>query len=117
MQVVIEEVNPRDNNLVNIFSFNASKDYEATESLEFVQNAFAQLRKDNIGSNEGKALRKYCHNIKTAVRSVVEEGKILPLVEEVLAKVYSKLQGKAVRDYEVKLVRLIRDQKSWTIQA
>ena len=55
MQVVIEKVNSSDDNLVN-FSFNTSKDYEATESLEFVQNAFAQLRKDNIGSNEGKAL-------------------------------------------------------------
>ena len=56
MQVEIEKVNSRDDNIVNIFSFNTSKDYEATESLEFVQNAFAQLRKDNIGSNEGKAL-------------------------------------------------------------
>ena len=47
----------------------------------------------------------------------MEERKILPLVEEVLAEVYSKLQGKAGQNYEVKLVRLIRDQKSWAIQA
>ena len=75
MQVVIEKVNSSDDNLVN-FSFNTSKDYEATESLEFVQNAFAQLRKDNIGSNEGKALQKLCHNIKTALRKRSGETKI-----------------------------------------
>ena len=64
MQVEIEKVNASDDNLVNIFSFNTSKDYEATESLEFVQNAFAQLRKDNIGSNEGKALQNYATTLK-----------------------------------------------------
>ena len=42
----------------------------------------------------------------------MEESKILPLVEEVLVKVCSKLQEKAVRDYEVKVVRLIRDQEN-----
>ena len=54
MQVEIEIVDSNDNNFVNIFSFNYEiKDYEATESLvffEFVQNAFALLRKDSIGS-------------------------------------------------------------------
>ena len=50
----IDIVDSNDNNFVNIFSFNYEiKNYEATESLvffEFVQNAFAQLRKDSIGS-------------------------------------------------------------------
>ena len=41
----------------------------------------------------------------------MEEKKILPLVEEVLAEVNSKLQGKAGQNYEEKLVRLIRDQE------
>ena len=41
----------------------------------------------------------------------MEEKEILPLVEEVLAEVNSKLQGKAGQNYEEKLVRLIRDQE------
>ena len=44
MQVEVEIVNSSDDNLVNILVLTPSKDYEATESLEFVQNAFAQLR-------------------------------------------------------------------------
>ena len=49
MQVDIDIIDSKDDNFVNIFSFNNKiKDYEATESLvffELVQNAFAQLRK------------------------------------------------------------------------
>ena len=93
------------------FNTDDSKEYEVTENfvlLESVQDAFAPAtHKGNIGSKGSKLHANHCQNIKTALRSVVEEKKILPLVEEVLAKVYSKLQGKAVRDYEVKVVRLI----------
>ena len=48
MQVDINLVDSKDDNFVNILVLTPSKDYEATESLEFfefVQNAFAQLRK------------------------------------------------------------------------
>ena len=51
---IIALVDSNDNNLCQYSSFNYEiKEYEATESLEFfefVQNAFALLRKDSIGS-------------------------------------------------------------------
>ena len=68
MQVDIDIIDSNDDNFVNIFSFNNKiKDYEATESLvffELVQNAFAQLRKDSIGSKGQEASENFATTLK-----------------------------------------------------
>ena len=163
MQVDIDSVNSNDDNLVHILVLTTRlKNNEATESLVFLKlfkTHSLSYAERNIGSNGFKAHTEYCQNIKTALRSVVEETKILPHIDEFLVwrllqatgkgcvklqgedsqvdprpevlddpsserpEVYSKLQGKAILNHELKTVRLIRDKKacrdkkSWTIQA
>ena len=58
-------------------------------------------------------------NVKTLKLQKKRSGrkKSYHKLENSWSEVCSKLQGKAVQNYEVKIVRLIRDQKSWTIQA
>ena len=54
------------------------KNNEAKESLVFLSlfKTHAQATPDSIGSKGAKALTNYCQNIKTALRSVVEEKEI-----------------------------------------
>ena len=69
MQVEIDIVDSKDDNFVNIFSFNNEiKDYEATESLVFlklVQNALLSYARQHRVKRI-KGIWKFCHNIKTA---------------------------------------------------
>ena len=64
---IINEVYSDDNDNL-AFSFNCEvKKYEVTENLvffELVQNAFAQLRKDSIGSNGSKAYENFATTLK-----------------------------------------------------
>ena len=86
--VLLDSVNSNDDNLVNILVLTTRlKNNEATESLVFLKlfkTHSLSYAERNIGSNGFKAHTEYCQNIKTAVRSVVEETKILPHIDEFL---------------------------------
>ena len=114
MQVNIDSVNSNDDNLVDILVLTTRlKNNEATESLVFLKlfkTHSLSYAERNIGSNGFKAHTEYCQNIKTALRSAVEEAFYHELRNSE-AEDCSKLQGKAVPDYEVKIVRLICHQE------